>query len=146
MKKTLTLIITKNTYNHNENHNGNNNNDGNEKGNSKIIIIMMMNYLSTFLMTASFVSLCMLFSAFTRSQLIALALGFTSILALWFLSGIAEMASGNVKEILSFASVLSHTESLNKGLLQLKDIVYFISFIAFFLFATQQRIEAYRWQ
>ncbi len=109
-------------------------------------VIMLMNYLSTFLMAASFVSLCMLFSAFTRSQLIALALGFTSILALWFLSGIAEMTSGNLKEILSFASVLSHTDNLNKGLFQLKDIVYFISFISFFLFATQQRIEAYRWQ
>jgi ABC-2 type transport system permease protein len=77
--------------------------------------------------------------------LIALALGFGFLLALWFLGGLAEMTEGTTQEVLSYISILNHTDNLNKGLLYSKDIIYFLSTIFIFLFATQQRIEAYRW-
>ena len=108
-------------------------------------VMLGLNYLSTFLMSASFVAIGLLFSSWTRSQLIALALGFGFLLALWFLGGLAEMAEGTTKDVLSYISILNHTDNLNKGLLYSKDIIYFLSTIFIFLFATQQRIEAYRW-
>ena len=42
--------------------------------------------------------------------------------------------------------MLSHIENLTKGLLHLKDVIYFITFIGLFVFATAQRVEAYRWR
>ena len=108
-------------------------------------MMILLNFLSTFLMSATFVAIGILFSSWTRSQLIALALGFGFLLSLWFLGGLAEMTEGTTKEILSYVSILNHTDNLNKGLLYSKDIVYFLSTIFVFLFATQQRIEAYRW-
>ena len=107
--------------------------------------ILILNYLSTFLMSATFVAIGILFSSWTKSQLIALALSFGFLLALWFLGGLAEMADGRIKDILAYVSILNHTDNLNKGLLYSKDIIYFMSTIFLFLFATQQRIEAYRW-
>lgn len=109
------------------------------------ITILLLNYLSTFLLAAAFMAVGMLASAFTKSQLIALALSFGALLGLWFLAGVGELASGQLAEIIGYSSTLTHMDRLSKGLLHIKDIVYFLTFIGFFLFATHQRIEAERW-
>ena len=107
--------------------------------------LVLMNYFATFLLAASFMAVGLLTSAFTRSQLISLALSFTLLLGLWFLAGVGEQASGEIESVLSYVSTLSHLDTMSKGLLHTKDIVYFVTFIAFFLFVTHQRIEAERW-
>ncbi len=108
--------------------------------------LVVANYAATFLMASSFLAVGMLTSSFTRSQLIALVLSFGFLLVLWFLSGIGSLATGPVGEVLGYTSVLSHSEQLGRGLLHLKDIAYYVTFIAFFLFATHQRVEAMRWE
>jgi hypothetical protein len=42
--------------------------------------------------------------------------------------------------------MVPHVERLGKGLLHVKDIVYFVTFIGLCLFATAQRVEALRWR
>ncbi|MFT5682634.1 MAG: ABC-2 type transport system permease protein [Myxococcota bacterium] len=108
--------------------------------------LVIANYAATFLMAASFLAVGMLTSSFTRSQLIALVLSFGFLLVLWFLSGIGALATGPVGAVLGYASVLSHSEDLGRGLLHIKDVVYYVTFIGFFLFATHQRVEAMRWE
>ena len=108
--------------------------------------LVLANYAATFLMASAFLAVGMLTSAFTRSQLIALVISFGFLLVLWFLSGIGALATGPVGEVLGYLSVLSHSEDLGRGLLHLKDIAYYLTFIGFFLFATHQRVEAMRWE
>ena len=109
-------------------------------------ILVGANYLATFLMASAFLSVGMLTSSFTRSQLISLVVSFGFLLVLWFLSGVSSVAPGTIGEVLSYTSVLSHSEQLSRGLFHIKDIVYYLTFIGFFLFATHQRVEAMRWQ
>ena len=49
-------------------------------------------------------------------------------------------------QVLAGISMLSHLDQLLKGLFHLADAVYFITFVGVFLFATTQRVEAYRWR
>jgi len=108
--------------------------------------VLLMNYLSTFLMASSCISLGMAFSSFTKSQLIALALSFISVLSLWFLFGLSQLAKGNIATVVAYISLLSHMDDMGKGVFHSKDLIYFLSFSLFFLFVSVQRIEAYRWQ
>ncbi|MFT4974896.1 MAG: ABC-2 type transport system permease protein [Myxococcota bacterium] len=108
--------------------------------------VVLANYAGTFLMASAFLAVGLLTSAMTQSQLIALVLSFGTLLLLWFMSGIGSLATGTAGEVLSYLSVLSHIEELSRGLLHTKDIVYYMTFIGFFLFATLQRVEAMRWQ
>ena len=101
-------------------------------------------YLATFLLAASFMAVGMLTSAFTTSQVVSLVLSFGLLLMLWVLSWTSGL--GDLGEAVAAVSMLSHLEQLTKGLLHLKDVVYFLSFIGFFVFATTQRVEAYRWR
>jgi hypothetical protein len=43
-------------------------------------------------------------------------------------------------------SPAAHIEDLLKGAVRLSDLAYFGMFIGFFLFATHQRVEGYRWR
>jgi ABC-2 type transport system permease protein len=82
----------------------------------------------------------------TENQIVALVTGFGALLLLWVLSWANTIAGPGVGDVLASLSMLSHLEQLMKGLLHLKDVVYFVSFVGFFLFATTVRVEAYRWR
>jgi ABC-2 type transport system permease protein len=103
-------------------------------------------YAATFLLAASFMAVGMLTSAFTESQVVALVTSFGLLLSLWVLSWVEGFAGESVGGVLTYVSVLSHLEEMAKGLVHLEDVVYYLSFIGFFVFATHQRVDAYRWQ
>ena len=107
--------------------------------------IVCLNYLSNYLLILSCCSIGLAISAWTSNQLISLSLTFIIVMALWFMMGIAPLFSGSTAQLISYISVLSHLDHLSKGLLHTRDLIYFLSFILFFLYLCQQRIEAYRW-
>lgn len=99
-------------------------------------------YLSVFLVAASVIALGMLFSAMTSNQIVALVLGFAGALAVWLFS----WSSGGPDSIMQQLSIATHLDDLMRGAVNLSDLVYFASFIGFFVLATHQRVEAYRWR
>ncbi len=108
--------------------------------------VLICSYLSILLLSGAFVSVGLLTSAFTESQVVALSVGFGLLLMFWVLSW-ADASTGTLwGEVLSYASMLSHLEQFAKGLLHTRDLVYYATFIGFFLFATHQRVEAFRWR
>jgi len=108
--------------------------------------VLGASYATMFLLAASFIALGMLASAFTVNQVVAFVLTFGSLLGLWVLSWTETIMNNEWSAFLGALSMLSHLDQLIKGLLHVNDLVYFLSFIFFFLFATQQRIESFRWK
>jgi ABC-2 type transport system permease protein len=51
-----------------------------------------------------------------------------------------------IGHILSYLSFTEHYERLIRGLFNLKDILYYLSGIAFMWFAAHQAVDAYRWK
>jgi len=108
--------------------------------------VLVAGYLSMFLLSAGFAAVGMLASALTENQVVSFVLSFGFLLVLWVLTWTESLGGGDFWAGVSYASILAHTQDLGKGLLHLKDVVYFISFIGFFLFATQQQVESMRWR
>ncbi len=109
--------------------------------------VLFSSYLSVLLMSGSFVAVGVLTSAFTENQVVALLAGFGTLLMFWVISWAdASSSSSTVGEVLSYLSMLTHLDQLAKGLIHSRDLVYYASFIGFFLFATHQRVEAFRWR
>ena len=46
----------------------------------------------------------------------------------------------------AYLGVTTHMEDLVKGVLDLKDVVFYLSFIAFGLFLAHQSVESQRWR
>ncbi len=107
--------------------------------------VVASGYLAAWLLAGSFVAVGLLASAFTRSQVIALVVGFALLLLFWLLTWADPSSGDGVGSVIASLSMLNHLDNLTRGLLHLKDLVYYASFIGFFLFATWQRVEASRW-
>lgn len=108
--------------------------------------VVFCSYLSMFLMVGAFVAVGLLASAFTENQVLALVVSFALLLGFWVASWADTSTSGQWGEVLSYVSMLSHLEEMAKGIVHLEDLVYYASFIGVALFATHQRVEAYRWR
>lgn len=102
-------------------------------------------YVGFILLGASFISVGVFASSLTENQIIAVVISFVSLLIMWFMDYISQFAGGFLSKVLNWFSLLSRYEDFNKGILGLSPIVYYISFIAVFLFLTIRVIEKRRW-
>jgi ABC-2 type transport system permease protein len=108
--------------------------------------VLLSGYLGLLLMGGAFMALGMFISSLTENQIVAAAISFGSALLCWVISWSASLADGATGAVLRQLSILEHMESLNKGILSLSDISFFVLFTAFFLFLTLRSVETYRWR
>jgi ABC-2 type transport system permease protein len=108
---------------------------------------VLANILAYVLLTTSLLMVGGFFSAFTENQIVAGAVAFAFNLTNWIIGFIGSVAGeGMVKDLVDGISLLPHAEQMGKGLLHSSDIVFFVSLILFFVFATAQRVESLRWR
>jgi ABC-2 type transport system permease protein len=105
-------------------------------------------YLGALLFGGACLAIGLFTSSLTQHQLVAAVLSITLSLVLWLASmmvGPGESVS-IASQIFSYLSILEHYQAFTGGNLKLEGIVYFLSLITFFLFATVQRLETLRHQ
>jgi len=104
-------------------------------------------YIGSFLMAGAFLSVGIMTSSLTRSQVISFIVSI--VICLFFiLAGyppVTEVLSGWspvwLLNIVSYLSFLSHYISIERGVLDLRDIVYYLSVIFFMLFMNGMIIQ-----
>jgi ABC-2 type transport system permease protein len=109
--------------------------------------IILASYLGSFLMAGAFLAIGSLVSALTKNQVIAFILAAT-ICFLFVMSGmelvqntLRAWAPGLVGQAISSMSFLSHFEQITRGVVDLNTIIFFLSLIAFALFANAIAVE-----
>ncbi len=102
---------------------------------------MLSGLLGLIFFGATLISLGMLFSTFTRNQIIAGSLTFGMFLLLWVLNWTTVYSSGTFSRVASYLAVTTHLENFTKGVLDLSDCVYYLSFITLGLFLTARSME-----
>jgi len=109
--------------------------------------VILASYLGSLLMAGGFLAIGSCISALTKNQVIAFVVSVVICLG-FILSGfplVLELFSGWAPQFLLSAvssfSFLTHFQSISKGVLDLRDILYFLSLITFWLFATATVID-----
>jgi ABC-2 type transport system permease protein len=109
---------------------------------------VMGSYLGLFLLAASFVSMGVFASSLTKNQIVAFLLAvllcFFFYLAFLYLSDLPVFL-GKVDDIVQKIGIDYHYASISKGLVDTRDIIYFLSLISFFLLSTQISLSSRRW-
>lgn len=86
-------------------------------------------------------------SSITESQVVAGFLTFGGLLMSWILSWMGQVAPDNQwAEMLSQISLYSHFQGMLGGAVDTKDLVFFATFIFFFLYATVRVLESRKWR
>jgi len=93
-------------------------------------------YFGLFFLGAIFTAIGLFASALTKNQIIAFVLGvFLCFICHWFFEFISGLSifAGGIDGMLQSLGIDHHYNSISRGLIDTRDVIYFLSMIAFFL-------------
>jgi ABC-2 type transport system permease protein len=102
--------------------------------------------LALMLLGGSFIALGMFLSTLTRNQIVAGILGFGLALVFWILSWFDSPTASPTVKVIGYLGITNHMDELVKGVIEVKDVVFYLSFICFGVFLTHQSVESQRWR
>ena len=109
--------------------------------------LMLSSYLGIILVSAAFLSIGVSISALFSNQFAAFFLTMGVLVILWFLIGIPAQVLSTGGEIFTYLDMNTRFyNSLNQGVINLSDIVYFLSITSLGLFIGSVAIETRRWR
>ncbi|HEX5415782.1 MAG TPA: ABC transporter permease [Chloroflexota bacterium] len=103
-------------------------------------------YVGALLFGGAAIALGIFASSLTSNQIIAAIMTFAILLVLWILDGVGNLVGGLGGQVASYLAVYTHFTSLTQGIIDTKDVVYFLSLIFGALFLAILSIETRRWR
>jgi ABC-2 type transport system permease protein len=107
---------------------------------------ILSGYVGLLLMGASFLALGLLVSSLTENQIVAGTISFGLFLMLWVIQWASSFTGPVFGKVLEYLSVVSHFEEFGKGVLDTRDVVFYLSVIGVGFFLTLQSLMSFRWR
>jgi ABC-2 type transport system permease protein len=112
--------------------------------------VIVTGYIGSFLLAGAYLSIAAMTSALTRNQVVSFILAVVICLFLVLVGYspvtnlLVQWANPWLVQAISSFSVMTHFESIRKGVLDSRDILYFLSVIGFSLFTTSVILRSHR--
>jgi ABC-2 type transport system permease protein len=105
-------------------------------------------YIGAFLLGGAYLAIGLFASSLTENQIIAFIVAIIICFALLVIGENFVLLSlpSAVVPLFSFLGLGSHFESIGKGVIDSRDIIYYLSVMVFFLFLNQMSIESRKWK
>lgn len=102
-------------------------------------------YIGFILLGISFISVGLFASSLTENQVVAAVIAFVGLLIMWLMDNITPYIASWASKLLSWFSLMTRYQDFNRGIINLADIIYYLSFTAVFIFLTIRVLEKRRW-
>ncbi len=107
---------------------------------------ILTGYLGLILQGGCVLAIGAFISSTTKNQIIAGAATFAVCLLLWVLSWVSSYNDAGWAQAVAYCSILTHFEPFSKGIIDTRDIVFYVSAIFLGLFLTSRSLESLRWR
>ena len=107
---------------------------------------LLVGYLGLLFMGGTFLSLGAFISTLTRNQIVAGAVTFGLFLLLYVLDWVSAYDNSWFGKVCQFLSISTHNQQFAKGVVELKDTMYYLSAIGLGLFLSKRSLESLRWR
>lgn len=107
---------------------------------------ILVGFLGLLLQGGCLLAIGTFISTLTKNQIIAGGATFAVCLMLWVLDWVSAYDQSAWAKIVSYLSVVTHFEPFSKGVVDTKDIIFYLSMIFFGLFLTTRSVESLRWR
>ena len=108
--------------------------------------VILSAYLGLILLAGAFTAFGTFASSLTENQIVSAVITFGGLLMLWIIQWAQTLTSGWVKEVFGYLAIMRHFDGLVKGLIDSRDVIFFLVFIAFFLFCTLRLLDSKKWR
>jgi len=103
-------------------------------------------YIGLLLMGGAYVAIGVMCSAFTRNSIVAFIVGFAISFALFLFGPIVQFVPKALQPLISFLAMSTHFENISRGVIDTRDVVYYLSVIGVSLLAATLSLESRRWR
>jgi ABC-2 type transport system permease protein len=108
---------------------------------------MWGSYIGLLFLGAGFVSIGVFASSLTENQIVAFIISLS--LCFFCYVGFESIASfellGSIDNIILLLGINEHYISMSRGVIDTRDVIYFLSLIAFFVLLTKVKLESRKW-
>ncbi|MBN1641248.1 MAG: ABC transporter permease subunit [Anaerolineae bacterium] len=103
-------------------------------------------YLGLVLLGAALLALGVLASALTRNQVVAAVIGVGASVGLWLLDLLSGLFGSGVRDVIAYLAPAGHYFNFVDGIIDTRDLVYYLSATFVFLFLASRVLQSRRWQ
>jgi ABC-2 type transport system permease protein len=105
-------------------------------------------YMGALLMGAAYLSIGLWVSSYTENQIVAFILGVVVTFVFFFIGSpfVTMSAPSWLVPIMNYIGLGNHFESIERGVIDSRDILYYISITGFFLFLNVQSLGSRKWE
>lgn len=107
---------------------------------------MAASYLGLFLLGGAGLAAGMFASSITANQIVSAVVAGGLLFGLWFLGVLAGLAPGALGDALALFSLSTWFAGFERGVVDTRGVVYYVTFAALFLYLSVRSIEAGRWR
>jgi gliding motility-associated transport system permease protein len=90
---------------------------------------MITGYVGIFLQAAAFLSIGLWASSLTQNQIVAAIVSFALLLVFWLSDNLGQFLGGTIGQIVSYTSVNAHFQSFPQGVIESKDVIYYLTLV-----------------
>jgi ABC-2 type transport system permease protein len=105
-------------------------------------------YMGALLMGAAYLSIGLWVSSYTENQIVAFILGVVVTFVFFFIGSpfVTMVAPSWLVPIMNYIGLGNHFESIERGVIDSRDILYYLSITGFFLFLNVQSLGSRKWE
>ena len=100
-------------------------------------------YIGLFFLAAIYVSIGVFSSSITNNQIVAFVIGM--VISFFFFIGFEYISNmkflGIMSIVIDYLGINMHYKSISRGVIDTRDIIYFLSIISFFIISTKFVLE-----
>ena len=103
-------------------------------------------YLGLLLMGGSYVAIGVMASSLTRNQVVSLIVAFGICFALFLLGKVLPFIPEKIQPLVAFLSTDTHFENVSRGVIDSRDVIYYVSVIVVTLLIATTSLESRKWK
>jgi ABC-2 type transport system permease protein len=103
-------------------------------------------YIGVLLQAAAFLAVGLWASSLTQNQIVAALVAFALLLILWLSDNLGQFLGGSIGAIVSYTSVVNHFSSFPQGVIETKDVIYYLTVIAAGLILSTLSLQSRRYR
>jgi ABC-2 type transport system permease protein len=103
-------------------------------------------YLGLVLLAGAYVAIGVMTSSWTRDQVVSFIIAFGITFSLYLLGKMVPLMPSGLAPIVEYMTLDSHFNNIAKGVIDSRDVIYYVSLIGACLFLATQSLDSRRWR
>jgi len=108
--------------------------------------VVTSGYMGVLLLSGTFLAAGVFFSTMTQNQIVAASMGFVFNFCFWLIGFLGSAMPSKIRPLLEYLGYPDHYVPFLKGIVDTRHVVYFLSFIVYFLFLSTRMLETRKWR